>query len=55
MCYAGSEKVVVPWDAEDGKVAQEAPESGEAIDETLRYIASAMFRTLHSLVENVPL
>lgn len=52
ICYAGSDQVVMPDKSIHGAVEQEALEHNDAVDESLRYISSSMFHTLHTMVEN---
>lgn len=51
-CYAGSNRVVMSGEAEDGALVQEAFERSDAVDEAMRYIAPAIFSKLRTLVEN---
>lgn len=50
--YAGSNWVGVPGEAGDGAVAKEALERSDVVQESLLYIACAIFSTLHTLEEN---
>lgn len=52
LCYADSDQVVLPGEPGDGAEAKETIDCSDVVDEALRYIESAMFTTLNTLVEN---
>lgn len=51
-CYAGGSWGVLSCETADAAEAQEALNSGDAVDEALSYISPAMFSTPHTLVED---
>lgn len=51
--YAVSGPVLMPSEAEDGVVTQEALERSDAVHRALCYAVNAVFSTLHSLVGNI--
>lgn len=48
--YAGSKWAVLSFENGDGTVAQDALVRSSAVKDALRYITSALFSTLHTLV-----
>lgn len=49
---AGSEQFLVVSEVEDGRVSHKSFKNGNTPDEALPYIVSAIFSTLHDLMEN---
>lgn len=48
----GRDLCVLPGEARDGAVTQEAPHGRDTVDNSLCYMASAEFSTLRTLVEH---